>query len=121
MKEAIKPPFIIMLLICITAALALLGYAKENVQPSSALVLSSDEKIVLSDTTQAILLPKANEFNGVLVIDDKVEHNHSKIKEKEFTKRVKKMVIRKNATPEDVKKYGTNALNGIMFITTNEK
>ena len=97
---------------------AFCGYSKLQVQPFNALDLTIDGTMLLSDTTQAITMPIENEFTGILVIDDRVESNHGKIQDKEFAKRVKKMVIRKNATSEDVKKYGTKALNGIMFITT---
>ncbi|KGE15708.1 hypothetical protein DI53_0486 [Sphingobacterium deserti] len=118
MKKTIKRALPALLLLSMSMALALFGYAKHQIRPFNELHAAIDGKILLSDTTQAITMPKGNEFTGVLVIDDKVDSDHSKIKDKEFKKRVKKMMIRKNATPEDVKKYGTNALNGIMFITT---
>ncbi|TDS16265.1 hypothetical protein B0I21_102592 [Sphingobacterium paludis] len=117
MKKTIKRA-LPALLLGMSMTLALCGYAKHQIRPFNALHSTIDGMIMLSDTTQAITIPKGNEFTGVLVIDDKVESNHSKIKDKEFTKKVKKMVLREKATPEDVKKYGTNALNGIMFITT---
>lgn len=61
------------------------------------------------------------EFEGVLVIDGKVETDISLLSDSTFSKKVEKFTFRKKPTDVDIIKFGPSSSHGIIFIVTKTK
>ncbi|WDF67786.1 hypothetical protein PQ465_15970 [Sphingobacterium oryzagri] len=108
------------LLALLTISISLTKFATANIRNTVCCPENfQQDSIIARDTVQIKLQSaRSTEFNGILIVDDKIESDHNKLHDKDFAKTVKKFIIREKATAEDVKRYGSKALNGIMFITT---
>lgn len=72
----------------------------------------------ISDTSSSKKTNYVKEFEGILVVNDTVAFDNGLLRDEQFSKKVKKVVIREKGTLEDIRLYGVRARHGVILVMT---